>query len=80
LKLSGKVAIVTGTGGGIGCAAALSLPMRGVALVIVGPSREKLAETAQLVQVYTPAGRGGQSHAVFDAIDGRAQAKLTKRD
>jgi NAD(P)-dependent dehydrogenase (short-subunit alcohol dehydrogenase family) len=35
LKLSGKIAIVTGAGGGIGRAAALSLAMRGVALVLV---------------------------------------------
>jgi uncharacterized oxidoreductase len=50
VKLRGKVAIVTGAGSGIGRAAALSLAMRGVALVIVGRSRERLAETAQLVQ------------------------------
>jgi uncharacterized oxidoreductase len=50
LKLSGKVAIVTGAGGGIGRSAALSLAKRGVALVLVGRSREKLAQTALLVE------------------------------
>jgi NAD(P)-dependent dehydrogenase (short-subunit alcohol dehydrogenase family) len=50
MKLSGKVAIVTGAGSGIGRAAALSLARRGVALVIVNRNRERLAETAQLVQ------------------------------
>lgn len=50
MKLSGKVAIVTGAGGGIGRAVALSLAMRGVALVLGGRSREKLAETALLVE------------------------------
>ena len=50
MKLSGKVAIVTGAGGGIGRAAALSLAMRGVGLVLVGRTREKLAETAHLVK------------------------------
>jgi uncharacterized oxidoreductase len=50
LKLSGKVAIVTGAGSGIGRAAAVSLAMRGVGLVLVGRTREKLAGTASLVQ------------------------------
>jgi short-subunit dehydrogenase len=54
LKLSGKIAIVTGAGGGIGRAIALSLAMRGVALVLVGRTRDKLAETAQIIQA-----RGG---------------------
>jgi len=52
LKLNGKVAIVTGAGSGIGRAAALSLAIRGVALVIVGRSREKLARTAELVRAH----------------------------
>ena len=51
MKLSGKVAILTGAGSGIGRAIALSLATRDVALVIVGRNREKLAETARLVQV-----------------------------
>jgi short-subunit dehydrogenase len=60
LKLSGKVAIVTGAGGGIGSAAALSLAMRGVDLVLVGRTREKLAETASLVQAHA----GGSAEIV----------------
>ncbi len=51
VKLSGKAAIVTGAGGGIGRAVALSLATRGVGLVLIGRTREKLAETARLVQV-----------------------------
>jgi short-subunit dehydrogenase len=60
LELSGKVAIVTGAGGGIGRAAALSLAMRGVGLVLVGRTREKLAETARLVQAHA----GGSAEIV----------------
>ena len=52
MKLSGKVAIITGAGSGIGRAAALSLAIRGVALVIVGRSREKLARTAEFVRAH----------------------------
>jgi short-subunit dehydrogenase len=50
LKFSGKAAIVSGAGGGIGRAVALSLAVRGVRLVLVGRTREKLLETARLVQ------------------------------
>jgi uncharacterized oxidoreductase len=60
VKLSGKVAIVTGAGGGIGRAAALSLAMRGVGLVLVGRTREKLAETARSVQAHA----GGSAEIV----------------
>ena len=48
MKLSGKVAIAT-----IGRPVALSLSMRRVNLVLFGRTREKLRETARLIQAHT---------------------------
>lgn len=48
--LAGKVAIVTGAGSGVGRATAISLAGAGAAPVLVGRTRERLAETARLVE------------------------------
>jgi 3-oxoacyl-[acyl-carrier protein] reductase len=47
--LSGKVAVVTGAGTGVGRATALKLAGEGVSTVLVGRRRDPLAETASLV-------------------------------
>ncbi|MDP9368022.1 MAG: SDR family NAD(P)-dependent oxidoreductase [Chloroflexota bacterium] len=48
--LAGKVAIVTGAGSGVGRATALALAGAGAAPVLVGRTRERLEETARLVE------------------------------
>ncbi len=48
--LAGKVAIVTGAGSGVGRATAISLAGAGAAPVLVGRTRERLEETARLVE------------------------------
>jgi NAD(P)-dependent dehydrogenase (short-subunit alcohol dehydrogenase family) len=46
--MSGRVALITGAGSGIGRAAALALAARGYNLVLAGRRQEQLAETAAL--------------------------------
>jgi NAD(P)-dependent dehydrogenase (short-subunit alcohol dehydrogenase family) len=46
--MSGRVALITGAGSGIGRAAALALAPRGYNLVLAGRRQEQLAETAAL--------------------------------
>ena len=48
--MSGRVALITGAGSGIGRAAALALAARGYNLVLAGRRQEQLAETATLAQ------------------------------
>ena len=47
MKLSGKTAVVTGGGSGIGAAIAQSLAAEGCRVVIAGRQREKLREVAK---------------------------------
>jgi NAD(P)-dependent dehydrogenase (short-subunit alcohol dehydrogenase family) len=42
MKLEGKVAIITGGGGGIGRAIALRCSREGAAVVVAGPTEEKI--------------------------------------
>ena len=50
IELTGKVAIVTGGGSGIGQGVALALTEAGVSVVICGRRKESLEKTAQLIQ------------------------------
>jgi 3-oxoacyl-[acyl-carrier protein] reductase len=50
IKLTGKVAIVTGAGSGIGQGVAQALAAEGVSLVICGRRSEPLQETSRLVE------------------------------
>jgi short-subunit dehydrogenase len=50
MRLSGRTAVITGAGGGIGRAIAVSLARRGCRLALVDVKEEGLAETAELVR------------------------------
>lgn len=57
--LAGKVAVVTGAGQGVGQGIALALGAAGAAVVVVGRTLEKVANTAALIE-----SRGGQALAM----------------
>ena len=48
--LSDRVAVVTGAGSGLGKATALAFAAEGAAVVLVGRRKDKIAETAKLIQ------------------------------
>ena len=61
-RLNGKVAIVTGAGGGIGRAMAVRLAAEGAQVVAADVSEERVAETAELA---------GASYEVVDVSQHR---------
>ena len=64
-SVSGKVAVVTGAGSGIGRALAIELASRGARVAISDLNEEGLTESAELVR-----GRGGEAHTqVLDVGD-----------
>jgi meso-butanediol dehydrogenase/(S,S)-butanediol dehydrogenase/diacetyl reductase len=72
--LEGKVAIVTGSGRGVGQGIALALASEGASIVVCGRTPGTLAETAELINK-----RGGQSISMVcdvmeaDQVDGLVQ-------
>jgi NAD(P)-dependent dehydrogenase (short-subunit alcohol dehydrogenase family) len=54
MKTSGKIAVITGAGSGIGRAAALALHADGFSVVLAGRRREMLEETATLAKAPPP--------------------------
>jgi len=74
-NLAGKAAIVTGAGSGVGRATAIALAGAGAVPVLVGRTRERLEETARLVE-----GAGGTALAVAaDVSDEVAVASVVER-
>lgn len=69
-NLSGKVVVITGGGGTLGCAAALRLANEGCKLVIVDISQEKAEETARYVTE-----KGGDVIAVQADVSKTADVK-----
>ncbi|MGJ6962586.1 SDR family NAD(P)-dependent oxidoreductase [Streptosporangium sp. G11] len=72
-ELSGRVAVVTGAGGGIGRALALSLAAEGMSLMLADVDPGGLAETASLVE--GSAGRG--SAAEGRILGGKVLTEIT---
>jgi NAD(P)-dependent dehydrogenase (short-subunit alcohol dehydrogenase family) len=65
MKLEGKEAIVTGAGSGIGRAVSIALAGRGAPVFLFGRRRDKLVETARLVEQR----RGSAEIVVGDVAD-----------
>ena len=72
MQLSGKTAIVTGGGQGIGRAVALVLAQRGARVVISGRTQAKLDETVAAVSA-----AGGEAVALVGNVAERATAEAT---
>ncbi len=72
--LAGKVALVTGGGGGIGRAAALEMAREGAAVLVADLNAPAAAETAQQI-----AAQGGQADfSVVDIEDGASVAAMVE--
>jgi NAD(P)-dependent dehydrogenase (short-subunit alcohol dehydrogenase family) len=78
-RLDGKVAVITGTGGGQGRAAALAFSREGAQVVGCGRTSENVQETAQMVR-----DAGGEIHCTpldltdNDAVVGWVKAAVTE--
>jgi len=71
MNLSGKVAIVTGSGRGLGLAYARELARQGAAVVINGPAAESVADAVRTVQ-----GDGGRAVGVVAPVGSTESAHL----
>ncbi|RYF54011.1 MAG: SDR family NAD(P)-dependent oxidoreductase, partial [Comamonadaceae bacterium] len=59
MKLTGKLAVVTGASSGIGAATAAALAAAGAEVILVARTPGPLTKTAELIR-----SRGGQAHAM----------------
>ncbi|MEK6320818.1 MAG: SDR family oxidoreductase [Acidobacteriota bacterium] len=71
MKLEGKVAIVTGAGGGIGRAIALRFIREGAAVVVAGPTEEKIKAVEKEI-------RGGEGRALAMRTDVADEASVER--
>ncbi|MER5428076.1 SDR family oxidoreductase [Streptomyces sp. NPDC002588] len=69
-RLSGRTALVTGAGQGVGRGIALALAAQGAAVVITGRTGSKLEDTAGAIGE-----RGGRVHSVVGDVGERADAE-----
>ncbi len=67
--LSGRVALVTGSGGGIGLATAKRLAAEGACVVLNDVDEQRLAEAKADFQVAFPKGTSGKDNAVTTPLD-----------
>ncbi|AKN69735.1 short-chain dehydrogenase [Streptomyces sp. PBH53] len=73
-RFSGRTALVTGAGSGIGRAVALGLAAEGARVVVAGRRPEPLAETVRLIEE-----QGGKALAVPADVSGAADAEALVR-
>jgi NAD(P)-dependent dehydrogenase (short-subunit alcohol dehydrogenase family) len=73
MRLNGKVSIITGAGGGIGRTIALRFAAEGSAVVIAGPTEEKVHRVVK--EIEASGGRAGP--AVIDVADEAAVKAMT---
>ncbi|WP_329090095.1 SDR family NAD(P)-dependent oxidoreductase [Streptosporangium sp. NBC_01469] len=75
-ELSGRVAVVTGAGGGIGRALALGLAAEGMSLMLADVDPGGLAETASMVET-SVAGRGAAEGGGLGGLGGKVLTEIT---
>ena len=69
LKFQGKIALITGSGTGIGQAIAKRFVENGASVIILGRRREPLEETAEMLEKIISEKNSGASVRIFSGVD-----------
>ena len=69
MKFQGKVALVTGSGTGIGKAIATRFVENGASVIILGRRREPLEETAKVLEGIIADKNSGATVRIFSGVD-----------
>ena len=69
MKFQGKVALVTGSGTGIGQAIARKFVENGASVIILGRRREPLEETSKMLEEIISQKNSGASVRIFSGVD-----------
>ncbi|MCV0398706.1 MAG: SDR family NAD(P)-dependent oxidoreductase [Nitrosarchaeum sp.] len=78
LKFQNKVALVTGSGTGIGQAIAKKFVENGASVIILGRRREPLEETAKMLNEIISSVNSGASVKIFSGVDVSDEAGMTE--
>ncbi|MEK0350403.1 MAG: SDR family NAD(P)-dependent oxidoreductase, partial [Nitrosopumilus sp.] len=69
LKFQGKIALITGSGTGIGKAIAKRFVENGASVIIIGRRREPLDETSKILEEIISEKNSGASVRIFSGVD-----------
>ena len=69
MKFQGKVALVTGSGTGIGQAIAKKFVENGASVIILGRRKEPLEETSKMLEEIISQKNSGASVKIFSGVD-----------
>jgi len=78
LKFQGKVAVITGSGTGIGRAIAIKFAENGASVVILGRRREPLEETAKTLQEIISRVKSNAFVKIFSGVDVSDEEGISK--